>query len=59
MKAIKNNYQYKIVRYYLDKMVIQIQPLGVVPTNSEDYPMYKTYSVNQDFQDIVNDLSTY
>tara|TARA_R100000664_G_C2747700_1_gene135190 strand:- start:912 stop:1091 length:180 start_codon:yes stop_codon:yes gene_type:complete len=59
MTTIKNNYQYKIVRYYLDKMVIEIQPLGVTPTNSEDYPMYKTYNVNQDFKDIVNDLSTY
>ena len=59
MKTIKNNYQYKIVNYYLDKMVIEIKPLGVKPTNSEDYPMYKTYNVNECFEDIVNDLSTY
>ena len=59
MNTIKNNYQYKIVRYYLDKMVIEITPLGVTPTILEDYPMYKTFNINNNIIDIVNDLSTY
>ncbi len=58
MTIIKNNYQFKIVNYYLDKMVIRITPLGVTPTNSEDYPMYKTFSIDETLEDIVYDLTT-
>jgi hypothetical protein len=58
MKITKNNYEFKIVNYYLDKMVIRITPLGVTPTNSEDYPMYKTFNVNETLEDIVYDLTT-
>jgi len=58
MTIIKNNYEFKIVNYYLDKMVIKITPLGVTPTNSEDYPMYETRFVNETLEDIVYDLTT-
>jgi hypothetical protein len=58
MTIIKNNYEFKIVNYYLNKMIIRITPLGVTPTNSEDYPMYQTFNVNETLEDIVCDLTT-
>jgi hypothetical protein len=59
MTVIKNNYKYEIVRYYLNKMVVKISPLGVTPTNSEDYPMYVERFADEDFEEIVYDLSTF
>ena len=59
MTIIKNNYKYEIVRYYLNKMVFKISPIGVTPTNSEDYPMYVERFSDEDFEEIVYDLSTF
>jgi hypothetical protein len=59
MTIIKNNYKYEIVRYYLNKMVVKISPIGVTPTNSEDYPMYVERFSDEDFEEIVYDLSTF
>ena len=59
MTIIKNSYKFEIVNYFLNKQVIKITPLGVTPTNSEDYPMYETRDVNETLEDIVYDLTTY
>jgi|TARA_R100000479_G_C6346770_1_gene187515 hypothetical protein len=56
---IKNNYEFKIVNYYLDKMVVRITPMfGVTPTNLEEYPIYETRNVDETLEDIVYDLTT-
>ena len=57
MTIIKNSYEFKIVNYYLDKMVIRITPLGVTPTNSEEYPMYKTFTVNETLENYFNRIN--
>ena len=59
MTIIKNNYEFKIVRYYLNKIIIKITPLGATPTNFEDYPIYKTRNINETLKDIVYDLTTF
>ena len=59
MTIIKNNFKYQIVRYYLDKIIVEITPLGVTPTNIEDYPIYVTRLQEETFEEIVNDLSTF
>ena len=58
MQIIKNSYSFKIVRRYSDKVVIGITPLGVTPTNAEDYPIYTTRNADESFEDIVYDLTT-
>jgi hypothetical protein len=40
-------------------MVVKISPIGVTPTNSEDYPMYVERFSDEDFEEIVYDLSTF
>jgi len=59
MRPIKNNFKYQIVRYYLDKIIVEITPLGVTPTNIKEYPMYITRLREETFKEIVNDLSTF
>ena len=43
------------VRYYLDKTVVKIIPMGVTPTNLEEYPMYITDVINGSLEEWVND----
>ncbi len=59
MTITKNNYNYEIVRYYLNKMVIKITPIDVTPTNSQDYPLYVERFSDEDFKEVVYDLSTF
>jgi len=59
MKTIKNNYEFKIVRYYLDKMIIEINPKGVTPPNADEYPMYVTRDSDECFKDVVADLTSF
>ena len=58
MQIIKNDYKYKEVRTYLNKVVIEITPIGVTPPNSEDYPMYVYRDIDDVFEDVVEDLSS-
>ena len=59
MEYIKiNDYEFRIVRTYTNKMVIEIAPCGVTPPNADDYPMYVYCDIDDRLEDVAKDLAS-